>query len=156
MTQRRKRRTEEEQIADLKAEIERLKARAAEKKVKKDPALRHISGAIKAIDKAASLTEDKATSAALGEARVTLAACLGLNGAVVPSSTRGRKQAGPAPDPKRVLDYISRNPGTRSKDICEELNTDPGTLRPVLHQLRDDGQIESEGKARAMRYRSSV
>ena len=79
---KRTRRTPEQMIEDLQAEIERVKARAAQAKVKKDPALRHINAAVKAIDKAADATGDAATRKALGEARATVAACLELAGAM--------------------------------------------------------------------------
>jgi hypothetical protein len=147
----RTRRTPEQMIADLHAEIERIKTKAAEQKVKKDPALRHISGAVKAIDKAASATKDAATRTALNEARATLTACLALHGAT-PKTPGARRSQGPAPDAARVLAYIKSHPGVRSEAICQELGTDAASLRGVLHQLRDDGKVSVEGKARATRY----
>jgi len=39
-----------------------------------------------------------------------------------------------------------------SEEIAAELGTDGVSLRAVLHQLRDDGKISVEGKARATRY----
>ncbi len=65
MPPKRARRTAEQRIADLQSEIERIKARTAQQKAKKDPALRHISGAVRAIDKAMGETKDKATRTAL-------------------------------------------------------------------------------------------
>ena len=64
MPPKRHRRTAEQIIADLQAEIERIKARAVEQKARKDPALRHISSALRAIDKALGETKDKATRTA--------------------------------------------------------------------------------------------
>jgi len=147
-----------QRIADLQAEIERIKTREAEQKVKKDPSLRHISGAVRSIDKAASATQDKATREALNEARATLAACLALNGAPVESGSRGRrtpKVPGPAPEPAKVLAYLKKNPRSRSEDICAELGTGTATLRPVLHALRDEGKVKVTGKARATAYAAS-
>ena len=46
---KRTRRTPEQMIQDLQAEIERVKARAARAKAKKDPALRHVSAAVRAM-----------------------------------------------------------------------------------------------------------
>ncbi len=148
------RRTAEERIAELQAEIERIKAREAEQKVKKDPALRHISGAVRAIDKAAASTQDKATRQALTEARATLAACLALNGVKAGGGGGGvrRRSGGLAPDPDKVLAYLGKHPGARGEEIAAQLGTDTGTLRPVLHRLRDDGKIVVEGKARATTY----
>jgi hypothetical protein len=62
------------------------------------------------------------------------------------------KQRREKPEPDRVLDYIRKHPGSRSEQIAEEIGTDALGLRAVLHQLRDDGKITVEGKARATRY----
>lgn len=40
-------RTPDQRIADLEAQIEQVKRRAAAKKVKKDPSLRYVSGALR-------------------------------------------------------------------------------------------------------------
>ncbi len=152
---KRKRRTPEELIADLQAEIERIKTRAEQQKARKDPALRHVSGAIRAIDKASQATKDSATRTALNEARATLVACLALHGVEVSADTAGtrkRRPSGPAPDRKKVLAFLKKNPGSRSEQICEALETDSAALRPVLHALRDEGAISVEGKARATSY----
>jgi len=153
----RHRRTEEQRIAALQAEIERIKAKAAEQRARKDPALRHISGALRAIDKAAAATRDAATRTALNESRATLAACMALNGAVPATGgvKRTAKPRGSAPDAEKVLAYIKKHPGSRSEELCEEFGTDALSLRPVLHELRDDGKLKVEGKARATRYSAS-
>jgi hypothetical protein len=148
------RRTPDQRIADLRAEIERIKAREAEQKVKKDPALRHISGAVRALDKATAATQDKATRVALAEARATLAACLALNGVKLGGGGGGvrRRSGGAAPDADRVLAYVAKHPGSRGEEIAAEFSTDSTTLRPVLHRLRDDAKIKVQGKARATTY----
>ncbi|MCZ6597673.1 MAG: hypothetical protein O7B99_08550 [Planctomycetota bacterium] len=149
------RRTADERIADLKAEIERIKARAAQQKARKDPALRHISAAVRAIDKATGETRDKATRTALTEARVTLVACLTLNAAVPVVGgevLKPKRRAVDPPHPNQVLGYIRKHPGSRSEEICGELGTDAASLRSVLHRLRDEGKVKVEGKARATKY----
>ena len=154
-TKKRTRRNVDQRIADLEAEISRIKTRAAEQKAKKDPALRHISAAVRSIDKALGETKDRATRTALTEARVTLAACLALNDAapVLEAGTKApRARRTGQPDADRVLDYIRAHPGTRSESICTELRTLAVSLRPVLHRLRDEGLIRVEGKARATSY----
>jgi len=152
---KRTRRTPEQIIADLHAEISRIKSRAAEQKAKKDPARRHISGAVRSIDKAFGETKDNATRAALTEARATLSACLTLNG-TVPVSGLGivaaKARATGQPDADKVFDYIRKHPGSRSEEICGELGTSAASLRPVLHRLRDEGIVRVEGRARATRY----
>ncbi len=155
MPSKRARRTADERVADLQAEIKRIKARAAQQKVKKDPALRHISGAVRAIDKAMGETKDKATRTALAEARATLSACLALNVAVPASGQETlapKPRAVARPDADQVLDYIRKHPRSRSEEICRELGTDAARLRPVLHRLRDEGKVKVEGKARATKY----
>jgi hypothetical protein len=153
MAPKKNRRSAEERIAALAAEIERIKTRAAQAKVKKDPALRHISGSIRALDKALSATKDKATRTALSEARATLAACMSLHG-VAPSSGGGTRRSvrAEAPDPSEVLSYLRQHPGARSEQMATDLGTETGVLRPVLHELRDSGKVKVEGKARATRY----
>lgn len=154
VTKRRVRRSPEQIIADLQAEIERVKQRAAEQKAKKDPALRHIAAAVRSIDKALDATKDNPTRAALTEARTTLSACLSLNGAAATSGsgTATKARGTGRPDAVKVLDYIRKHPGARSEEICSELGTDAASLRPVLHELRDEGMIRVKGKARATRY----
>ncbi|MFT4541802.1 MAG: hypothetical protein ACI841_002841 [Planctomycetota bacterium] len=154
-SQKRNRRTPEQMIEDLRGEIERIKARAAQAKLKKDPALRHISAAVRSIDKAMAETEDKPTRTALMDSRAALASCLALPGMPVAgnaSTLTPKRRISNRPDPDQVLAYLEANPGSRSADICDELGTDPASLRPVLHTLRDNGSVKVEGKARAMRY----
>jgi hypothetical protein len=149
----RKRRTPEQLVADLQAKIAEIKARAERAKVKRDPALRHISGAVRSIDKALLGTRDNATRSALSESRATLTACLALHGATAGgagSSSRSRRAG--ALDPERVLGYLEQHPGSRSEEIAGSLGADAATLRSALHRLRDEGRIKVEGKARATRY----
>ena len=54
------------------------------------------------------------------------------------------------PDAEAVLAYIKKH--SRSEEIASEVGADTAGLRAVLHQLRDDGKISVEGKARATRY----
>ena len=114
---KRTRRTAEQRIADLQAEIEQIKARAAAQKIKKDPALRHISGAVRSIDKALGETKDKVTRAALTEARTGLSACLTLNGAA-PVGGRGtaipKPRAIGRPDAGQVLGYTATIPAANA------------------------------------------
>jgi len=153
MTPKKTRRSAEERIAALAAEIERIKARAAEAKVKKDPALRHISGAVRALDKALSATKDKATRQALTDARATLSATLSLHGVNVESGGGTRRAVrAEAPNPAEVLAYLKKHPGSRSEQMAADLSTETSALRPVLHELRDEGKVKVEGKARATRY----
>jgi hypothetical protein len=147
-------RTAEQRIADLEAQIEQVKRRAAAKKVKKDPALRHVSGALRSIDKALASSEDKPTREALSEARTGLAAILTLSGAMVPAG-RGRAKprgVGPVIEEDALLAYIQAHPGSRSEDIAVALGTDTAGIRPALVGLKQAGRVVVGGKARATRY----
>ncbi len=63
-----------------------------------------------------------------------------------------RRSAGVPPDPDKVLAYLGEHPGSRGEEIAAQLGTNTGTLRPVLHRLRDEGRIKVQGKARATTY----
>jgi hypothetical protein len=145
---RRTRRTPEQQIADLQAEIERVKRRAEQKKAKRDPTLKHVNGAVRAIDKALKSTSDAATRTALNEARATLAACLAMNG-----SNKGILFSAPRrASESQVLEFLRGHPGSRSEAIAQALGTDTAALRPALMSLRTDKKARSEGQGRATRY----
>jgi len=123
--------------------------------VKKDPALRYVAAAIKAMDKAMASTQDPATRTAIGEARSALSAVLTLNGLVVSGNGRGRgaaPNAGNRPDVERVARYIADHPGSRAEDIATALGTGTSDLRPALMKLKSSGTVEPKGKARATRY----
>jgi hypothetical protein len=157
--QKRTRRTPEQLIAELEAKIASVKRRAETQKVKKDPALRHISGAVRSMDKAMAATQDAATRTAVGEARTALAAVLTLNGVIVSGGSKVRGASvngGVKPDAERVARYIADHPGSRAEDIATALGTGTAELRPALMKLRSAGAVEPKGKARATRYYASA
>jgi hypothetical protein len=84
------RRSEEQLIADLEARIEGLKARAATKAAKKNPAVRFTNQAVRSIDRALEVAENAAHRESLTEARTALVAYLQLDGLKIPQR-RGRK-----------------------------------------------------------------
>jgi hypothetical protein len=157
MTQRatRTRRTEEDRIAELEAKIAQIKARAERKKVKKDPSLKHMSAALRSIDKALAGSGDTATRQALNEARSTISAALSVNGVVVAAGTkaRGRRIAGSlGVDEGTLLTYVTNNPGSRGEQIAEALGTDSTTMRPVMKRLIEDRKVKTRGQRRGMTY----
>jgi hypothetical protein len=155
MAGKRTRRTEEQMIQDLEARIAAIKAKAERKKVKRDPALRHISGAIRSIDKALGETGDSATRQALSEARNTLSACLSLNGVVVASSgrPRGRRSSqGHDAMAEQLLTYVMEHPGQRGEQIAAALRTDVGTMRPPMKKLIAENKVKTRGQRRGMTY----
>jgi CHASE3 domain sensor protein len=84
------RRTEDQLIAELQAEIERLKTKAAVKAIKKDPSKKHTASAVRNIDQALATATDQPLRQALDEARTVLVAYLQLEGIKLPQK-RGRK-----------------------------------------------------------------
>jgi len=148
------RRTETQRIADLEAQIAALKARAQRKQVKKDPSLRHISGAVRSIDKAMAESGDAATRQALAEARSTLSACLSLSGVVMAAGTkaRGRRGAGSSVDESSLLAYVEAHPGARGEQIAAALGTDSNTIRPAMQRLIAARKVKTHGQRRGMTY----
>ena len=149
---RRTRRTAEQMIKDLERKIAEVKARAERKKVQKDPALRHISGAVRSIDKAVQATSDAATRKALEDARTTLGACLSLNGVEPKKGVLTPRRAAAKVEPKAVLAYLKDHPGSSGEQIAEAVGADTASVRPVLKGLIAEGQAKSRGKARGTRY----
>jgi hypothetical protein len=150
---KRKRRTEREMIADLEEEMRRVRARIAQRKVKKDPALRHVSAALGSIEKALEASEDAATKQAMDEARSTLRAVLSLNKALPQGSGNGlvRKRR-KSVEADYVLQCVARRPGIGAADIAAEVGADTKDVSPVLKSLKDEGKVRSEGQARGTRY----
>jgi len=155
MAGKRQRRTEEQMIKDLEARIASIKAKAERKKAKKDPALKHISAALRSLDKALGETEDSATRQALGEARTTLSACLSLGGVTVASSSRprGRRMSRDAEAmSEELLNYVVKHPGERGEQIAAALHTDVGTMRTPMKKLIAANKVKTRGQRRGMTY----
>ena len=145
----RTRRTPEQLISDLQAQIEQVKQRAAQKKAKADPTLRHVSGALKSIDKALEGATDAATKGTLQEARSALAALLELGG--VPSNSEASVSDARV-DPDRILDLIRAQPGGGIGQIAKALETTSAGVQPGIKRLREDGLVRTEGERRATKY----
>jgi hypothetical protein len=152
------RRTDEQLITDLQAKILQLKRRAEQKKAKSDPALRHISAALRSIDKAEAESKDPATRQALDDARATLGACLSLNRAA-PKADNGvpapkGRRLGRAVDADALLEHVRKHPGQRGEQIATALGIDTNALRPVMHELIDGRKVKTKGQRRGMSYHS--
>ena len=89
------RRTPEERVAELQAEIERVEARAALKEAKSSPEGKALIAAVRALDKALAAARDagaEAMLASLDAARATLGEELDRAGIPAPK-TRGPRKA---------------------------------------------------------------
>ncbi|NOT29638.1 MAG: hypothetical protein HOP15_04215 [Planctomycetes bacterium] len=151
---RSKRRGIDQRIADLEAKIAAIKEREAKKQAKADPALRHASAALRSIDKALAASKDTVTRQALGEARVTLSACLTLNRAGSAGRRSEARRSSAALDnlPEVLLNYVRSNPGQRGEQIAAALATDTTAMRPVMKRLIEAGQVRTAGQRRGMTY----
>lgn len=94
-----KRRTDDDRINELMSKIEGIKQRAERRKLRANPAVKHGTAAVKAIDKAARETSDGAARKALEDARGAVSAWLALEGLAVAQGAseapvkRGRRKA---------------------------------------------------------------
>jgi hypothetical protein len=143
----------EQHIASLEAQIAALKSKIASEKVKKDPALKTISKALRFVDQAAAETKDASMREALESARSTLSACLQLESAPTAGKTfRRALRVGGAVEAEALLAYIRNNPGSRGEQIAAALGTDVNTMRPVMKSLIAAGHVRTEGQRRGMTY----
>lgn len=148
------RRSEEQRIADLEAQIAALKAKAAAQRVQKDPSLKFVSKAIKAVDQASNATQDGAMRQALEEARSTLSACLQLKGVTLtPRGSSVKRVSRPgAIDAHSLLNYVKDHPGSRGEQIAAALGTDVKVMRPVMKKLIAEHKVRTAGERRGMTY----
>ncbi|MCC7173122.1 MAG: hypothetical protein IT459_21920 [Planctomycetes bacterium] len=150
----RTRRSPEQRIADLQATIESIKQQAERAKTKRNPALRHMSAALKSVDQAMAESDDNATRKALEDVRATIAATLALNGVVgAKASTAPRGRRATSEDVgDRLLAYVKAHPGQRGEEIAAALDTTTLAMRPSMKRLIEAGEVRTEGKNRGMRY----
>ena len=152
-------RSPEEMIAALEKKIEQIKRKAEERKLKKNPAIKHIKAALKALDSATGNCNDSAIRKELVEARSMVAACLVMAGAPA-SATRGsevsRRSSSSALNtnvrPDQLLEYVMKNPGQRGELIAKALGTDTKTMRAPMKTLIEAKRVKTSGQARATAY----
>lgn len=153
-TATRVRRTDEQLIGDLEAQIQRLKNRAAQKRMTRSPAIKHTTNALKAIDAALAESDDKATRQSLDEARSTLVACLAVAGVVVPPAGGRIRRTAVDRDQlaEALLAHIKAHSGQRGEQIAAALGTDTKTMRPAMHALIAENKVKTRGERRGMQY----
>jgi hypothetical protein len=152
VTRKRTRRDPEQLVADLQAKIEAIKARAARKRRKADPAVRYTIAAVRNIDRAMSSATDQVLRKTLEEARGTLAAFLTLQG-IVPAARPGRRSSEAVEQTgSSLVEYVKKNPGQRGEQIAESLGTDTKSMRLPMQRLIAGGEVRTQGERRGMRY----
>jgi hypothetical protein len=158
-TATRVRRTDEQLIADLEARISGLKARAAQKRVKKSPTISHMVRAMKSLDAAMASSEDGATRRALDDARSTLTACLAIHGVLTPNGGTERRTRRSSEEKSQLaevlLAHIRQNSGQRGEQIAAALGTDTASMRPAMHALIAEKKIKTKGERRGMTYHAA-
>jgi hypothetical protein len=154
VTAKRVRRTDEQMIASLEAEIQRLKHRAAQQKVTRAPAIKYTTSAVKAIDTALATSDDAVLRRALDEARSTLVACLAVAGVLLPAGNgkvvRGTHNKAQLAD--AVLAHVREHAGQRGEQIAAALGTDVNAMRPAMKSLIEQNKIKTSGQRRGMAY----
>lgn len=161
----------EDKIKQLEAKIAAIKDRAEKKKVRANPAVKHMKAALKYLDRSMASTDDTVLRKSLDEARGNVSACLSLCGVAgkaprntLTPRTRGPKAArtrvtstenGPAmmgPDANDLITFLKQNPGSNSEKITAAFQTDAATLRGTMRPLIDQGVVRTEGERRGTRY----
>lgn len=152
--------TTEDRIKQLEAKIAKIKERAERQKVRSNPSVRFMKGALKSLSQAIEATDDAVIRKPLSEARENVSACLGLLGV---SSKRERGTLTPRPrrapakktenlHANDVVAYLKANPGSNSESITKQLDTSAATLRGTMRGLIDQGVVRTEGERRGTRY----
>ena len=133
---KRKMRTTDERIADLEAEITRLREREQKRKAKADPAVRHLNAASRSIEKALTSTEDADAMSAIGNVRAAIASALEGMGAPLGEPTAAAAPTGPVVGADVVRAFIEEYGGQTAEQIAQALGTDTGGIRDALATLQ--------------------
>ena len=138
------RRSGEDRIPGLGAQMEVLKRRTARKPEHRDPALRHVKAGIHAIDKAPTASNHHANRQALGEARSTVDGMTpaGGSGTHNPRPRRSSSLTALVAE-EALLTHARSNQGQRSEQVAQALGTDSD--RPAKKPPIQDRRVKTAG-----------
>lgn len=144
----------EQRIAELDAKLVALRQRIA---AKRNPALKHVLEAQRALDRAIEACEEVAHRRKLTMAQEILEGFSAGGSAfdedgVVPAAPRRGRRAGGAIDEETLLAHVRAHPGQRGEQISQALGLDTKALRPVMKRLIAAGKVRTEGQRRGMTY----
>ena len=148
---RRKRRTPEERIQELRREIARLEEA---KKAKASPARRQARIGLNALRKAVALAQEEGE----GELERALVAAMeslgaGLGGDATGSGRRVRRSPGDlAAMREKLIAFLKENPNASVSTIAEALGESTKELRGPLVELLEQGRVQKKGERRGTRY----
>ena len=166
---KRKKRTEEELIKDLEAEIRRIKERAAKRDAESSADGKAFLTAAKALDKAIANVTAPELLTALEAARAPLSQEMVRQGFRMPE--RGKSSAVLTPKPskngalrrrrttqeldtlrRKVHSYVAKHPGKRLGEIAKALSVPTKDARRPTFDLIENGELRSEGVRGGTRY----
>lgn len=147
---RRKRRTPEQMIEDLQAEITRIQESA---KAKSSPAHKQAKAALRALGKAHDLAREEGEADLERDLARAIDALEGSTGSQPASSPRVRRSAEDvAALSLAIWDALKDRPELSISEIAEAVDSTPKEVRGPLVKLVEDGRARKEGERRGTKY----
>lgn len=149
-TTKRKRRSPEEMIRDLQAEIERIKEA---EKAKSSPARKQAKSALKALAKTHELAASEGDTELERAVQQAIALLEGTGGGGDVSGGRLRRsQEDIEALTVAIWDTLKEQPGMSISELAEALETTSKDIRGPLKAMLETEQVRKTGERRATRY----
>ena len=149
-TTKRKRRTPEQMIQDLQAEIERI--REAEK-AKSSPARKAAKAALRSLAKAKDLAAEEGESDLVAAVDRAIAALSDGAGETSPAGGRIRRTQEEIEELSAgIWDTLAEQPGMSISDLAAALEMTSKEVRGPLKAMLEAGQVRKKGERRGTQY----